>query len=960
MIELILKWGLLGIFALFLIVGFLIGIIRGVKRSGLHIVFVVVSVVLALMLTKTITKMILGITIPIGGHNTTISQYIFDMINERFDISQFNSVADLVEVLPIAAASPFVFIILEMALQGLMGIVYLIVARVSFGKKKEDFKDHKPHRLLGGLVGLVEGFALMFVLFSPLTSLARTANDVLYSESTTTSESVSAYASSSGLPELKPVSEMAESYLPGFVKEYLGLFNNSVLAKACSVGNIDHGIFDFLSTTKVGGEKVVLRKEMAELVETYDNFTVVYNALTAQDLSVSGAKLERSATKVVDGGLFKAVVAEAIRDFVVKYDEIKADLHLSLPTIAEEVIANLQPIFGESTFNPYEYLRHDFNLIVRTARSVLDDDIAEGFLDIENKNIENIMKFINSKEVALKADLKNLLNINMLDANFDLAIEKLTNLVREKMGDDTIELNSNIADKGAMVDQLFVASKKTESVSDAIGGIQNFIDGSGDVIKRLAGINNIGQVLLDIGEAVDNVRGLEIIVITDEVTHEKTYMFDKVLDHYGVDVLGDAVHGYPGTTAEQTTTLDTYTKLATYLRTPAQLAQNLGFLDLIAETEGVTFDDILDNLFDELNEDTQNSLLSRMLLPFHEITKQEVNTKVFDKAIDLVSDNLGTDFIDFTAPKTTNEYAVWNTELTYINQALRALSSGEIEDEGETLNYFRYMTKSGADIEKLMKEMINDNKIEEVLDPVFSADVFGPLTTKLFDTIDDTIKGVTDKDPNTNLTNLKTSKTESIAIIKNMLNIMLNSTDVGLQEVGKVLDILKTNAAGHGVFENIFNDIVWFATGDTMGSFSGTPGNDYYKDVKAYINPGTPADTSKYYTINYEEKFAELDAAIALADAMSTKIGTADFESDPEGVVAAIREAFDESGKDYDEIVDLLTDIKNIIDGNEDRGPVIDTSGLDETKKEAARQAIDEEFADEVEVATALKQLLGL
>ena len=158
------------------------------------------------------------------------------------------------------------------------------------------------------------------------------------------------------------------------------------------------------------------------------------------------------------------------------------------------------------------------------------------------------------------------------------------------------------------------------------------------------------------------------------------------------------------------------------------------------------------------------------------------------------------------------------------------------------------------------------------------------------------------------------------------------------------------------MFENIFNDIVWFATGDPMGTFSGTPGNDYYKDVKAYINPGTPADTSKYYTINYEEKFAELDAAIALADAMSTKIGTTDFESDPEGVVAAIREAFDESGKDYD----LLTDIKNIIDGNEDRGPVIDTSGLDETKKEAARQAIDEEFADEVEVATALKQLLGL
>ena len=58
-------FGSIGILAITLIAGLVCGLIRGVKRSSLHIVFMLVSVVVAFLITKPIVTAVLGININI-------------------------------------------------------------------------------------------------------------------------------------------------------------------------------------------------------------------------------------------------------------------------------------------------------------------------------------------------------------------------------------------------------------------------------------------------------------------------------------------------------------------------------------------------------------------------------------------------------------------------------------------------------------------------------------------------------------------------------------------------------------------------------------------------------------------------------------------------------------------------------------------------------------------------------
>ena len=973
MIETIIKWGLLGVFVLALLIGFLTGIIRGVKRSGLHIVFIAISVVLALLLTKTVTNLVLGITIPIGGHPTTISQWIFDTINERIDISGFGSVAELITVLPLAAASPFVFIVLEMLLQGLMGIVYLIVARASFGKKKEDFKEHKAHRLLGGLVGLAEGFALMFVLFSPITSLGRTANDILYSETATSSSySVSASDTSITTPEgnLKTVSEIVSGMIPGNVEEYLKTFNDSVLAKVCSFGGINHGIFDFLSTVKVQGEKVVLRKEAADAVVAYDNFTIVYNAVKEKDFSISGQKLETSVNKVIDSGIFKSVIAGVIRDVVVNYEEVKASLHLNLPAIAEEIITNLQPIFSAANFNPYEYLAHDARLIVETAKSALDEGLAEEIYNMTTSalDIENVLTFTKQNETALSTDIKNLLNLNMLDANFDLAMDKVTQIVQEKLEDDTIKFNRNLTDKNAMVDQLFSAVDKIDSINTKVGGIKEFMEDPSNIIVKLAEIDNIGQTLLDIGTAIDDIRELEIIVVTEGGT--TTYMFDKVLDKYGVDLLGDEVYGYPGHETTHTA-LDTYTKFVTYLQSPAQKAQDLGMLNALV-SDPIPVEEVFNSVLNEIKQNPE--IFNQTLLPFHEVHKQNLNTSVFDKVIDVLEDAAG-ELLDFTDVEATNTYAEWKKQFSYIGNTLKYLNSGAIEDGGETLTCLEYVLRgSPMEFNVLMKEMLGNtisgkSQFAHVAENAFASTVFKNLTEGIFEKVDKAIEENVEKkvgtdssehvNPHTDLTKLHTDE-NVIPVLESMLNAIVDADSIGLTEVGAVLDALKADAAAHGMFENIFNELVWFATGDTMGTFSGIPNNDYYKDVKAYINPGTPADTSKYYTINYTQKFAELQRVVDFAQDLNSALSghSLDTPEHAQEFIDAFVETINNMTGTTEEKVEILNDMKTLITNNTDRGELL-TEPEKATYGATIVDAVEDQNFDE-DLENAIYNLLGI
>ena len=160
-------WGSIALIVLVLLGGFLIGFYRGLKRSSLHVLFAVVSVVVAFFITKPITNAILGININVDGSLMSIGDYIIQLVSQNLvDLSYFDTASTFIQQLPMAILNPIIFLIILLLVYLVVDIIYLIVARVSFGTKKADFEKHKPWRWPSGAIGLCEAFFFMFLLIT--------------------------------------------------------------------------------------------------------------------------------------------------------------------------------------------------------------------------------------------------------------------------------------------------------------------------------------------------------------------------------------------------------------------------------------------------------------------------------------------------------------------------------------------------------------------------------------------------------------------------------------------------------------------------------------------------------------------------------------------------------------------------------------------------------------------------
>ena len=84
MFDVYIFWGSIGVLALSLLIGFLYGLGRGLKRSSLHLLFFVVSMVVAFFVTKPIVQALLGIEIVFEGEKLALNQIILNMVNKSF------------------------------------------------------------------------------------------------------------------------------------------------------------------------------------------------------------------------------------------------------------------------------------------------------------------------------------------------------------------------------------------------------------------------------------------------------------------------------------------------------------------------------------------------------------------------------------------------------------------------------------------------------------------------------------------------------------------------------------------------------------------------------------------------------------------------------------------------------------------------------------------------------------
>ena len=873
-------WGGIGVLVLFLLIGFLCGLVRGVKRSAVHLVFALISLVVAFFITKPVTSAILNITLPInGGADVTLGVYIADMIISLvsdamgIDKASLSTAEGFIANLPMAVVAPILFILLSIATYFVLDIIYLIFARITFGSKKKDFQEHKPLRSLGGLVGMVEGFVFMFVLFAPLTALTGVYKDIVYVAQESAPQSVVVLEEEQKQP-MEKLNVLLSKNIPSTINEIVVGVNDSFVGKITSVFGFNNILFDGLSNFTFQDEAISIRNDLLNLSDTYNNFVDIYNKIAIDgDFNVDLSLLKQNVNNFVDSGIFKTFISGTIKDIVVNVDLSS----LNLPEFVVDVTTEVKSTFSSENFDVYEYLKHDINSIFTTVESVFESGLIESVNNLEEKDVFSILKVIGEKNAEVKTVAENVFSLNLVQDGFESFVKFGSQELAKALENDKnleIGLNGNITDKTKMIDDTLEVVNEFLELNDIVN-MSAILSGE-DVMDTLSKVENIDTAMTKLGEVFDKLQHLELLVLTKE-NDEKVYVFDNLLKIYDIDFLSDEV--YFNIDDESKTKLDTYSKFFNYIKTPAKEAQELGLLNFNAE--GFKFDAVMDKILDKLKTNEKKDYLAKLLLPFKQLTALNMNG-LFNQVIEQLDASV--DVLSFAS--VGDDFGAWKENLIILGDVLDTLNTGSIKetenDEGKT--FIQYIVSENYDADTMLKAML-ETKVEGgensvfagLMDNVFSAKIFEKLTKQVFDSADVAIGEFTGVLPKTNISKLEQTKTQVIATIEQLLQITLYTEELSLENVGNILDILKVNAYNDltddgvqngtldGVFNNIFSNLIWYITNDermidpdNAADYEGKTPYAYAGVVRAYL--------SNRYNITEKEDYYTAD--ISYADVM--------------------------------------------------------------------------------------------
>ncbi len=272
MISLILS----AIVAVFVVVGVLFGIGRGVKKSGVRLLWLVVWGVILFFLTGVITKAIVNMNIDWahlsykGSVAHTPVDYLTLVVS---DLAGANANADSIAKLAVALANmlmgSIIFALLFFAAKYIFYPAYALVARLVCGKRVKVKKgEPKPqvnkHRVWGGVVGAVSGLLMSMLVTMPIVGYLNVAQKVDNATKVSSSSGKGILTTRVGEPYTMAVDGYNKSAMK-YIYRYTGM------------EFLSNAIFGGLSKGTIDGDTIYLNKEVDQLTKAYDLGYGVYN-----------------------------------------------------------------------------------------------------------------------------------------------------------------------------------------------------------------------------------------------------------------------------------------------------------------------------------------------------------------------------------------------------------------------------------------------------------------------------------------------------------------------------------------------------------------------------------------------------------------------------------------------------------------------------------------------------------
>lgn len=405
----------LGIFSVFLALGFLVGLARGAKKASLRLGVFVVTTIFAFFITPVVSKFALNYDLSTLGLDGSLGDYIQSMIAQQPEVADFvassTTMQNFVNQLPYLVLNLVMFIVVFLAMNFVGFIAYQVLRSIFLRKKKtKEWKDgnaykvalenKKPskHRFLGGLVGGLQNVAFVSIMLLPLTGFVSLANDIIYQPENTAHAAV----------VYSPTSTLLQENIPAEVLDGIKAFKASPLAIASSIIGVDTFMFDTLTKVEVETQDEVLkisyRSELLAFADIYNNLEyltkVDYNNIVYKDLDYN--KIENAVDIIFDSKLLNVLAPEVINWVISDINKPISNqvLGLQLPSdqlnIINKITAEYQAEFGSI----YKGLRNDLNTVVQVAvgagKSGLIDEATS-----QNINLDEIKDILsaNNKEV---------------------------------------------------------------------------------------------------------------------------------------------------------------------------------------------------------------------------------------------------------------------------------------------------------------------------------------------------------------------------------------------------------------------------------------------------------------------------------------------------------------------------------------------------------------------------------
>ena len=574
-ISLILNIALL----VFLLFGFLAGLVRGAKKSGVRTIWLVGFLVLVFLLSPVISQSLMGLYIaPLGD---TIGGFIEEQIlavPEIADLYASNAaMQELVLKLPPMVLNLVVVILLVLVAWLLSSICYLITKAVMNrkAKKKQNEnkvytvmnghpvvieKNEKPkkYRLWGGLIGAVGGFVMCFCLFLPITGTVRTVMqyiDVPPAQTASAEEEQSSF-------EYAMVSEELTNLLGEETIGYLNAINNSILVKVASVGNLDLAIYDGISTVNVGGQKVCLRNEVNAVATTYE--TVLYvQSLQTEDgnidfTNLDFAKLEKTVNAIFDSGLVKTLgisTAESLIDDAVNGDLLanlvdEGKIDEDIAGYAKEILTEIEVMISAND-GLSSTLKHDLLAILDVAKAVSKSgllQVASGIEEVDKQTILDVCACLTGMhELSEEPEhdylhdiTTGLFSSDILKASLvgvaNIGIEELKGVIEnvlENDGKDITGDNAVVLGKvvQAGLDWTTVASL-FETIFDSVTESQNLVaevaTNKNLDFNKIIRLEGFGTGITSAGKILNSLKSLPLLLNTEN----NQSIFENALKHF--------------------------------------------------------------------------------------------------------------------------------------------------------------------------------------------------------------------------------------------------------------------------------------------------------------------------------------------------------------------------------------------------------------------------------------------